>query len=89
MRHLILFPALALLAACGVENDTANDRVTVTYDQEKIERSAEKAGRAAESAAKGAANVAGATAEAVKREVGNIDVDVKVTRDKNDTPAAQ
>jgi hypothetical protein len=86
MRILLALPALALLSACGVDNDPANNRVTVTYDKEKIERSAEKAGQAAKTAAHSAANVAGATADAVKREVGDIDVDVRVTRDKKGEP---
>lgn len=87
MRSLLILPPLALLAACGVDNDPANEKVTVTYDREKIERSAEKAGRAAESVATGAANVAGSAARAVKREVG--DIDVKVIRTKRDEPAPE
>lgn len=79
MRHLAAL-ALLSLAACGVENDPANDRVTVTYDEERIE----KAGRAAKDVAKSAGNVAQSTAEAVKKEVGDIDVDVNVTRDKRE-----
>jgi len=77
----IMFPAAALLllAACGVENDPEKEKVTVTYDREKIK----EAGRAAKTVATGAANVAETTGRAVKREVG--DIDVKVTR----TPSAE
>lgn len=76
---LVLLP----LAACGVDSDPANDKVTVTYDQERIE----KAGDAAKDAAVAAGNVAETTAEAVKKEVGDIDVDVRVTRDKSEASA--
>lgn len=76
--RVIAATALLSLAACGVDNDPANDKVTVTYDQERIE----KAGRDAKEAAIAAGNVAEKTGEAIKREVGDIDVDVRVTRDK-------
>jgi len=78
MRFIIL-AALPLLTACGVDNDPANDKVTVTYDRDKIE----KAGRTAKDVAVSAGNVADSTVKAVKKEVGDIDVDVKVKRTKN------
>ena len=78
--RIIAATALLSLAACGVDNDPANDKVTVTYDQERIE----KAGRAAKDAAVAAGNVAETTGEAIKKEVGDIDVDVRVTRDKGE-----
>lgn len=85
MRTMALaVPLFALLSACGVDNDPANDKVTVTYDREKIE----KAGRAAKDVARSAGNVAESTGEAIKKEVGDIDVDVRVSRDKGEaTPA--
>lgn len=75
--------ALILLAACDVDNDTANERVTVTYDKERIKRSAEDAGRVARDVAAGVVNVAGSTKQAIEKEVGDVDVDVKVTRDRS------
>ena len=84
--RVVAAAALLSLAACGVDNDPANDKVTVTYDQERIE----KAGRTAKEAAVSAGNVAEKTGEAIKREVGDIDVDVRVTRDRREeapTPA--
>lgn len=68
------------LAACAVENDRANDQVTVKYDEQRIEKAAADTGRTVKSVATGAANVAADTARAVKREVGDVDVDVRVTR---------
>ena len=84
MKLVHLFLALLMLSACGVENDPANDQVTVTYDEERIE----KAGRAAKDVAVSAGNVAESTGKAIKKEVGDIDVDVRVSRNKDaDTPA--
>jgi hypothetical protein len=83
----LLLPVAALaLAGCAVENDPANDRVTVQYDEERIEMAADTTGRAAKAVATGAANVAADTARAVKREVGNVDVDVRVTRQREPGP---
>lgn len=73
--------ALLALAACDVQNDRANDEVTVKYDEERIKETASDTARTAKAVAKGAANVASDTARSVKREVGDVDVDVKVTRD--------
>lgn len=82
--RLIATAALLLLAACGVDNDPANEKVTVTYDKERIK----KAGRAAKDVAVSAGNVAESTAKAVKKEVGDVDVDVRVKRTKPEpTPA--
>lgn len=83
MRSIVLLSALMGLTACNVDNDTANEKVTVKYDRERIQ----KAGRAAESVATGVANVAKTTGKAVKREVG--DIDVKVTRTRNEEKPAQ
>lgn len=55
-------------------------RVTVTYDREKIRNSASEAARGAKSVATGVAHVAKGTARVIKKEVGDVDVDVKVTR---------
>jgi hypothetical protein len=83
--RLILPAALLLLTACGVDNDPANERVTVTYDKEKIR----KAGQAAKNAAVSAGNVAETTGKAIKKEVGDVDVDVRVSRNKAEPTPAQ
>lgn len=74
--RIIASTALLLLAACGVENDPANEKVSVTYDREKIK----EAGRTAKDVAKSAGNVAETTGRAIKKEVGDVDVDVDVRR---------
>jgi predicted AAA+ superfamily ATPase len=79
MRTLALAAILAL-CACEVQNDPAEDRVTVQYDEAKIKKSAATAGRAAKEVATGVANVAEGTGKAIKREVGDVDVDVKISR---------
>ena len=86
--RLILPLAALLLTSCDVANDPENETVTVTYDRQRIKQSGADAAHAAKAAARGAANVAGSTHEAIKREVGDIDVDVHVTRRKAEqTPA--
>ena len=82
MRILFLLP-LAALAACNVENDSGNDSVTIEYNQQRIEKAASDAADTAQDIAAGAANVAVTTGRAVKNEVGDIDVDVNVTRDRD------
>ncbi len=79
MRALI--PVLLLLTTgCSVENDPGKEQVTVKYDREKIKQSASEAGHAAKAVATGVANVAEGTGRAIKKEVGDVDVDLKVTR---------
>jgi hypothetical protein len=85
--RIVLTAALLVLAGCDVENDTANEKVTVQYDREKIRQSAADAARTAKGVATGVANVAGDTGRSIKREVGDVDVDVKVSRNKTDEQA--
>ncbi len=83
MRAMFLLGTVLLVTACNVDNDPANEKVTVEYDREKIQ----EAGRTAKEVATGAANVAKTTGTAIKREVG--DIDVKVTRTKAEDKPAQ
>ena len=79
MRIIFIIPLL-MIGACNVDNDPANDRVTVKYDQEKIERAAAATARTAKEVGSGVGNVAASTGRAIKNEVGDIDVDVDVKR---------
>jgi hypothetical protein len=90
MRAIIVLVMLSL-AGCSVDNDPANDQVTVKYDEAKIKKSAATAGRTAKEVGSGIANVANDTGKAIKREVGDVDVDVKVSRKPTDPkqPATQ
>lgn len=79
----LIFPlAVLVLGACDIDNDPANEQVTVTYDRERIKQSAADAKRAAEDVAEGVANVSAKTGQAIKDEVGDVDVDLRVTRDR-------
>ena len=87
MRLIISAAALLLLAACDVDNDAANEQVTVTYDKERIREGAATAGRTAKDVASGVANVAESTGEAIEKEVGDVDVDVSVRRERREEAA--
>ena len=82
MRLYLLAPLL--LVGCDVDNDAANDHVSVNYDQQRIEKAAKKAGRVAKDVGSGAGNVAVSTGRAIKNEVGDVDVDVDVSRKRNE-----
>ncbi|HYG30676.1 MAG TPA: hypothetical protein VD887_10735 [Allosphingosinicella sp.] len=82
MRILIGLPLLAL-AACNVENDAANDQMTLTYNQERIEEGVSDVANATEDAASSIGNVAASTGQAIRNEVGDIDIDVNVDRNRS------
>lgn len=70
------------LGACNVDADGANEQVTVEYNRQEIRKTAREAGRTAREVASGVGNVAVTTGRAIKKEVGDIDVDVDVTRNR-------
>ena len=82
MRILFALPLLAA-AACSVDNDAANDQMTLQYNQERFEDAARDAARAGRDVASGVGNVASTTGRAIRNEVGDIDVDVDVSRDRD------
>ena len=82
MRLVLALPLLTL-AGCNVNNDTANDSMTLEYNQQRIEDAAATAARAAEEVGSAAGNVAASTGRAIGNEVGDIDVDVDVTRNRS------
>jgi len=88
VRIFIALPLLAL-GACNFENDAANDQVRVEYNQQKIESAAEEAARTTRDVASSVGNVAETTGRAIKNEVGDIDVDVDVRRDKAEPANSQ
>ncbi|HWT13161.1 MAG TPA: hypothetical protein VN231_10445 [Allosphingosinicella sp.] len=83
MRLILALPLL-LAAACSVDNDSANDQMTLEYNQERIEDAAAAAARTAREVGSGIGNVAAGTSEAIRNEVGDIDVDVDVSRNRNE-----
>ena len=82
MRILFALPIIAALAACNVNNDSANDTMTLEYDQNQIEDTAADLSNAAGEVASGVGNVAASAGRAIENEVGDIDVDVDVDRNK-------
>ena len=87
MRLIFALPLLAL-AGCDVANDSANDQVRIEYNQQRIEDAAAATARAAEEVGSGVGNVAADTGRAIKKEVGDIDVDVDVTRNRSEGATA-
>jgi hypothetical protein len=77
----ITFPlSLLALAACNVDNDPANDKVTLKYDEQRIKQTARATARTAKQVGAAAGNVAASTGRAIKKEVGDVDVDVDIRR---------
>ncbi len=83
MRMLVLLPLL-LATACGVDNDTRNDSITVKYDSGEISNSVDELGDAAEDAAASIGNAAARAGDEIHNEVGDIDIDVDVNRNRHD-----
>ena len=90
MRPILPLAALLLLTACDVDNNPESEQVTVTYDKERIKETAADTARTAKDVAEGVGNVAESTGEAIKEEVGDVDVDVSVRRNRDEeAPAKQ
>jgi hypothetical protein len=83
MRFILALPLL-IVGACNVENDPANDQVSVEYDQNRIEDAAAATARTAKEVGSSLGNVAASTGRAIKNEVGDVDVDVNVRRERRD-----
>ena len=77
MRLILALPLLTV-AACSVDNDTANDQMTLEYNQQRIENAA----RSAREVGSSVRNVAESAGQAIENEVGDIDVDVDVRRNR-------
>jgi hypothetical protein len=80
MRILFAVPLL-LLGACQVNKD--DNSTTLSFNEDLAENTAEDIGNAAENLGGAIANEADQTADKVKNEVGDVDVDVNVSRDKD------
>ena len=80
--HKLLLLLLLVPSGCDVANDTDKDQVTVRYDEARIRKSAADTARAAKAVGTGVAHIASGTARVVKDEVGDVDVDVKISRSR-------
>ena len=85
MRILFAVPIL-MLAACQVTKD--DNSTTVSFNQDVAENAAADAGNFAENVGGIIANDVDRTTDKVKNEVGDVDVDVNVTRDDGDRATA-
>ena len=83
MRSIVALPLL-LAAACNVDNDSTNDQVTLEYNQQQIEDAASDAANTSRDVASSIGNVAASTGDAIRNEVGDIDVDVDVRRNERE-----
>jgi len=81
MRILFAVPLL-LLGACQVSKD--DNSTTVSFNEDVAENAAADAGNFAENVGGMIANDVGQTADKVQNEVGDVDVDVNVTRNDGD-----
>ena len=81
MRAAIVLPAL-LLGACQVSTDDANDSMTVQYNQDVAENAAADIANTTENIAADIGNDVERTSERVQNEVGDVDVDVDVSRNE-------
>ena len=81
MRILFAVPLL-MLGACQVTKD--DNSTTVSFNEDVAENAAADAGNFAENVGGMIANDVDQTADKVKNEVGDVDVDVNVTRNDSD-----
>ncbi len=83
MRILMAAPLL-LLGACNVDRDAGNDTTTVSFNEEVAANTLEDIGDTAANIGGAIANEAEQTAAKVENKVGDVDVDVNVTRNGGD-----
>ena len=83
MRILFAAPLL-LLGACNVDRDTGNKTTTLSFNEAVAENTLEDVGQTAENIGGAIANEAEQTAAKVENKVGDVDVDVNVTRNTGD-----
>lgn len=88
MRILMAAPLL-LLGACNVDRDAGNDTTTISFNEEVAANTLEDVGNTAENIGGAIANEAEQTAAKVENEVGDVDVDVNVTRNDGDEHSNQ
>jgi hypothetical protein len=79
MRILLAVPLL-LLGACNVDRDAGNDTTTVSFDESAAANAADDVGDAAQNIGSAIATDVEQTADKVQNEVGDVDVDVDVSR---------
>ncbi|NUS99503.1 MAG: hypothetical protein HOP96_00830 [Sphingomonas sp.] len=84
MRILLAVPLL-LLGACQVTKD--DNSTTVSFNEDVAANAAEDVGNAAENLGSAIATEADQTADKIQNKVGDVDVDVDVSRNSSDEHA--
>jgi len=79
MRILFAVPLL-VLGACNVDRDAGNDTTTVSFDESAAANAADDVGDAAQNIGSAIATDVEQTADKVQNEIGDVDVDVDVSR---------
>jgi len=79
--RILLAVSLLLLGACQVSKD--DNSTTLSFNEDLAENTAEDIGNAAENVGGAIANEADETVDKVQNEIGDVDVDVNVSRDKD------
>jgi hypothetical protein len=77
--RILLAATLLLLGACNVERDPGNDTTTLSFNEAVAENAAEDAGNVA----KGIGGAIANEAEETANKIGDVDVDVNVSREGN------
>jgi hypothetical protein len=83
MRILFAAPLL-LLGACNVDRDSGNDTTTVSFNEDVAQNTLEDAGNFAENVGGAIANDVSEGADKVQNKVGDVDVNVDVSRNTSD-----
>ena len=83
MRLFIAAPIL-LLCACNVDRDAGNETTTLSFNEAVAQNTLEDVGETAENIGGAIANEAEQTVDKVENKVGDVDVDVDVTRNGGD-----
>jgi hypothetical protein len=83
MRLFIAAPIL-LLCACNVDRDAGNETTTLSFNEAVAQNTLEDVGETAENIGGAIANEAEQTVDKVENKVGDVDVDVNVTRNGGD-----
>ncbi len=89
MRLILALPLLLAAPGCDVDNDSANDQMRIEYNEQKIRDAAAATARTAKEVGSGVGNVAADTGRAIKKEVGDVDVDVDVKRNRDGGAAVE
>ena len=82
LAPILAVPLLLAPAACNVDSDSANDQMTLEYNEQRIRDAAAATARTARDVGAAAGNVAATTGRAIGNEVGDVDVDVDVRRNR-------